>query len=183
RQGRAVSEIVAALENAISKRVVAIDIPRSGSPIEEDLEYHLDMAMTLLPDDTVLLSDPAAGEAYAPATWKRTGDRQLRIDAVANRLFAIEQRLESHGLAVERIPALLLPSDSSVATYVNVLQETDATQRVVYLPQYGFEAIDRAAVERFQQLGYGVHPIRLNNIYRAGGSLRCLVNVVARKTQ
>jgi N-dimethylarginine dimethylaminohydrolase len=182
RQRQSAGEIATALENAIGKRVVSIDIPRSDSPIEEDLEYHLDMAMTVLADDTVLLSDPAAGEAFAPATWERTSARQRRIDAVAQRLLAIEQLLKAQGFAVLRMPALLLPSDSSVATYVNVLQEIDGTRREVYLPQYGFAAIDQAARERFEQLDYVVHPVRVERIYQAGGSLRCLVNVVARKT-
>jgi hypothetical protein len=51
----------------------------------------------------------------------------------------------------------------------------------VYLPRYGLDALDRAAVRAWEALGYEVHPVgglAVSAMY--GGALRCAVKVLER---
>lgn len=68
-------------------------------------------------------------------------------------------------------------------TYNNVLLETiaDSRQRTVYLPQYGWQLFDEAAVGVWRELGYTVKPVpgfAVSAMY--GGALRCAVKVLER---
>ena len=66
-------------------------------------------------------------------------------------------------------------------TYNNVIIEADAAGRRVYLPRYGWPAIDDAARDAWTALGFAVRPIdglTISAMY--GGALRCAVKVLAR---
>ncbi len=66
-------------------------------------------------------------------------------------------------------------------TYNNVLMETLPDRRVVYLPQYGWPAMDAAARAAWERIGYevvGVEDLATSAI--SGGSLRCCVKVLKR---
>lgn len=66
-------------------------------------------------------------------------------------------------------------------TYNNVLTETVGEKRIVYLPQYGWKAMDAAARKAWQEAGYevvGVEGLATSAMY--GGSLRCCTKVLAR---
>jgi len=111
---------------------------------------------------------------------------------------ALARTLQERGFEVRRVPFLQTwtngddvesPSerpfrsvlDYPVLTYNNVLVETRADRKFVYLPQYGLDALDRAARERWQTMGYDVIPIRgftTSALY--GGALRCSVKVLSR---
>lgn len=68
-----------------------------------------------------------------------------------------------------------------VLTYSNVLMETGAAARTVYLPQYGFRALDRAAARVWRDLGWRVEPVGgLTTSAMHRGSLRCCVKVLRR---
>ncbi len=67
-------------------------------------------------------------------------------------------------------------------TYANVLleQPTEGTW-VVYLPQYGFDPLDRAARRTWEGLGCRVVAVEgLAASAMCGGSLRCCVKVLER---
>jgi hypothetical protein len=67
-------------------------------------------------------------------------------------------------------------------TYNNVIIEADATGRRVYLPRYGWPAMDDAAREAWTALGFAARPIdglTISAMY--GGALRCSVKVLSRK--
>ena len=69
-------------------------------------------------------------------------------------------------------------------TYNNVLLESAAGERTVYLPQYGWEALDAAAREAWQAAGWRVvpvHGLEISAMY--GGSLRCCVKVLERTAE
>lgn len=128
------------------------------------------------------------------------GSTQAAVDGshrLADYFDALAKTLEERGFQVHRTPLLqTFPSgddelaserpfrevlDYPVLTYNNVILETRGAQRVVYLPQYGFEAMDRAARELWQSLGYEVTPVAgftTSALY--GGALRCSVKVLAR---
>lgn len=66
-------------------------------------------------------------------------------------------------------------------TYNNVLVEEDARGRVVYLPRYGWAAMDESARQAWESLGFATRPIdglTISAMY--GGALRCAVKVLAR---
>ena len=66
-------------------------------------------------------------------------------------------------------------------TYNNVLLEADGAVRTVYLPQYGWPRLDRAAAAAWQQLGYRVITIPgFTTTAMYGGALRCSVKVLSR---
>jgi hypothetical protein len=66
-------------------------------------------------------------------------------------------------------------------TYLNVIIDERPERCVVYLPTFaGFEALNAAAIRRWQLAGYEVQPIDCTTAYPHGGSLRCLVNVLDR---
>ncbi len=66
-------------------------------------------------------------------------------------------------------------------TYNNVLIEKRAGRRTVYLPRYGWEAMDRAASKAWTDTGLHVVPVDgLITSAMYGGSLRCCVKVLRR---
>lgn len=114
-----------------------------------------------------------------------------RSRAIGPALDGIAQSLEGYGYKVERMPLLdggpeTLDSNDGeptgvaaypMLTYNNVLlSESD-----VYLPAYGWPAMDRAARDRWQALGFQPHAIEgltISAMY--GGALRCSVKVLDR---
>lgn len=66
-------------------------------------------------------------------------------------------------------------------TYNNVLLETVGGRRIVYLPQYGWDALDRTAREVWGRLVDDVTPVSGFAVCAMyGGSLRCCTKVLAR---
>lgn len=66
-------------------------------------------------------------------------------------------------------------------TYNNVLMERGEEGEVVYLPQYGWPAFDRAAVRAWEEAGFKVKKVgglTISAMY--GGSLRCCAKVLER---
>lgn len=114
--------------------------------------------------------------------------------AAVDYLDVLAARLQERGLRVSRIPMLfdaaapesgedesrrLLPYP--MLSYNNVLVEHRDGRPVVYLPQYGFEALDRAARDAWHALGFevrAVHGYASSALH--GGALRCGAKVLAR---
>lgn len=66
-------------------------------------------------------------------------------------------------------------------TYNNVLIENRENQSIVYLPQYGFAALDEIAAQSWRKLGFQVKQIQgfsTSAIY--GGGMRCCTKVLLR---
>ena len=112
---------------------------------------------------------------------------------LAPALDAIAKQLSHAGYSVVRIPALI-PSQNRSAddfngdavrypfvSYSNVLVEVRQNQPVVYLPQYGFAKLDKAAIQTWDALGFKVKPVpgfSTSSMY--GGGLRCCTKVLLR---
>ncbi len=112
---------------------------------------------------------------------------------LAPELDSIAQQLSHAGYRVVRVPALI-PDQTEAGresldrairypflSYSNVLIENRRNQPVVYLPQYGFEKLDDAAVKTWASLGYSVKPVAgfaTSSMY--GGGLRCCTKVLLR---
>jgi hypothetical protein len=114
---------------------------------------------------------------------------------VAPLLDGVASALERQGYRVERIPFLYggpetLPGADEeramragypMLTYNNVLVEEDRDGRRVYLPRYGWSAMDEAASQAWQRLRFAARPIdglTISAMY--GGALRCAVKVLVR---
>ena len=135
------------------------------------------------------------GPLMAPRSRDRT---RAMIDAsrtMAPLLDDVAKSLERYGYRVMRIPFLFGgPENTATAageqslragypmlTYNNVLIESDADGKRVYLPRYGWPALDIAARQTWEALGFATRPIdglTISAMY--GGALRCAVKVLRR---
>ncbi len=105
----------------------------------------------------------------------------------------IAESLETYGYEIHRMPFLHggptseggenMPQVSSpsfpMLTYNNVLQEHSQSSQRVYVPTYGLSALDRAAINVWEDLGFETEPIsgfEISAMY--GGALRCAVKVL-----
>jgi hypothetical protein len=111
-------------------------------------------------------------------------------------LDGLADALAKTGYAVERIPFLFggpqlssdgeslsgrLGPDYPMLSYNNVLLEADVDGEVVYLPRYGWPAMDRAATRAWSEIGFeprAIDGLTVSAMY--GGALRCSVKVLER---
>ncbi len=119
-------------------------------------------------------------------------------NGIAAAIDGLAESLERLGFEIERVPYLeprAAPAESLARgesipgqpgypqiTYNNVLIENLENSARVYLPEYGWPALDRAAAKTWQDLGYevvGVPGFTTSAMY--GGALRCSVKVLARR--
>ena len=119
--------------------------------------------------------------------------------AIANDLDRLASELAKRGYRVSRMPFLQCsqqnePTESDpvqrpgsgpgypTLTYNNVLIEHRSGAAIVYLPQYGWDALDAAAQSAWRELGFDIRPVNglaVSAMY--GGSLRCCVKVLGRR--
>jgi hypothetical protein len=139
--------------------------------------HHIMMYAVPLDDRTALVGDVRAGLQLAGDAVAHDPDVELH----AARFDRVASLLEQSGIAVVRIPVVVLPGAGSYVTYTNALFDRDAAgRRVVYLPTYRLPALDDRATALYQALGYRVVPVDVASIYTLNGSLGCLVNVMER---
>ena len=147
--------------------------------------HHAGMYMMLIGEGRVMVGDPslarqlladvAAPGGLLPGGADFTEATQELFDAVATQCRAA-------GLEVIRIPTVCDPDGRTYLAYLNALLDVVDGRRIVYMPTYrGAEPINEAAAAVWRQAGYEVRPVDCTTAYRHGGSLRCLVNVLARR--
>lgn len=117
--------------------------------------------------------------------------------AIAGAIDRVGASLEKLGFEIFRVPYLQRSLDRQQAiadgetipanpgypqiTFNNVLLESDGGEKTVYLPTYGWESFDRAAVETWHKLGYRVTTVPgFTTTAMYGGALRCSVKVLSR---
>lgn len=141
---------------------------------------------------------PAAASddtAETPALRGATARVVSAAPLLADYFDALSETLEARGYVVHRMPLLFDATDNEqdtdepyrgvlaypVLTYNNVLLEERNGVARVYLPQYGFPALDDAAREQWRALGYEVYAVggyAMSALY--GGALRCSAKVLKR---
>ncbi|MDH3763774.1 MAG: agmatine deiminase family protein, partial [Gammaproteobacteria bacterium] len=111
-------------------------------------------------------------------------------NAIAAAMDGVAEKLEQLGFDVARVPFLYRKPDLSAViaagetipgkpdypqiTYNNVLLETINGEKTVYLPAYGWAALDTAAAEAWRAQGYTVVIIPgFTTTAMYGGALRC----------
>jgi N-dimethylarginine dimethylaminohydrolase len=139
-----------------------------------------------------VLYDPKGKSILPPKVVGQTSKAVTETLSIANDLDKLAGSLEKRGYEVWRVPFLSRTDTISASkkeavpeypclTYNNVLMETAGKDRIVYLPQYGWPAMDEAASKVWRKAGYRVVPVyglTISSMY--GGSLRCCVKVVER---
>ena len=166
--------------------------------LDDPYNYHIDMCLTLLPGNVVLLGDPSLGMAaldsdseenrqrfydrvrywrsvygYAFGNVSMEITRQL-TEKYQQRVDRLAESLEREGFNVQRIPIILGDEHGGgvkpIATYNNVIfDEND-----VLLPQYGIAA-DAAAGREYGNRGYEVKPLNAAFVSMVEeGCARCL---------
>ncbi len=151
-------------------------------------DHHIGMFVTPLGGGRVAYGDPdvalaALGLREGEAATVEVGGEPLALDLSPARLARfrnVRAALEAHGLEAVPVPILPAAGNYVFLSYDNVLLERRADGLHVVLPTYGVDALDRAAVEAWEALGATVHPVRVDGVFRLGGSVRCLVAPLVR---
>jgi hypothetical protein len=153
-------------------------------------DHHVGMYMMPIGGRRVLVGDPRIARMLlsgrqqdaaavrsmlaAAGGWDAGCETQRRFDAVA-------ACCREAGYAVHRIPVVPAADGRTYLTYCNVLLDERDGTRTVYMPVYrGAGILNRAAAAAWRKEGYTVRRVDCTRVYRHGGSLRCLVNVLER---
>ena len=187
--GRRIAVADAAAGAAIAERALK-ENPASVTAFERWCEEHF------FGDPAIRELTGIRGPLTAPQVTGRTAEMVAKSKEVAPLLDGVAASLERHGYRVVRVPFLFggpetdrgADDDSDrmraaypMLTYNNVIVDTDGSGSRVYLPRYGWPAMDDAAREAWRAQGFEVRTIdglTISSMY--GGALRCAVKVLAR---
>lgn len=181
--GRERSETKRGLLEALGRDLVIIGEISGCVPWE-----HVDMYVTPVGDDTLLVASPTvalmllSGDPCVTIESDSATDPILFVCDLMDRydeFDAVADQLATYDYAIIRLPALSQATEWMI-TYNNVLMEERDGIRVVYMPVYGMARLDRAAEAVYRSLGFEVRRIDVSGIYQSGGALRCMVNVLRR---
>lgn len=178
----------AAAGAAIAERALQDD-PASVAAFERWCEEHF------FGDPAIRELTGKDGALTPPQVTGRTMDMIAKSREAAPLLDGVAASLERLGYRVARVPLLFGGPEAEpeaggtermraaypMLTYNNVIVETGESGSRVYLPRYGWPAIDNAARDAWAALGFTVQPIdglTISAMY--GGALRCAVKVLAR---
>jgi hypothetical protein len=173
---------------AIAERALK-ENPASVAAFEKWCEEHF------FGDPAIRELKGADGPLTAPRVTGRTAEMIAKSREVAPLLDGVAASLEKHGYRVVRVPLLFGGPEAEpdggdagkmraaypMLTYNNVILEAGPAGQHVYLPRYGWPAMDDAAREAWTALGFTPRPVdglTISAMY--GGALRCAVKVLAR---
>jgi hypothetical protein len=171
-----INSTVAHLQSAVARSFGGDTLVWLGEAAGDVPEHHIMMYAVPLDDRHALVGDVREGLALAGDGVAHDPD----VATQAARFDRVAMLLAARGIAVTRVPVVVLPGAGSYVTYTNALFDRDASGPIVYLPTYEQPALDARAAEIYRQLGYRVVPIDVSTIYTLDGSLGCLVNVMER---
>jgi len=178
-----VQELSRRLRAWLGMRVIVLGQEPGDTP-----RHHLAMYMTPLKDKVVLVGDARAaralvGEGFAPGELSSETAEPLRADfsdATVARFDRAAEELGRNGYRVERIPNVPF-DDKTYISYTNAVFETRDSANIAYMPVYGIDALDAAAKQAYERLGWQVKPVRVRSVYPHHGTIGCLVNVLRRR--
>lgn len=148
--------------------------------------HHIGMFVTPLDDHRIMVGDPDMGLALFDRSKSDASVLPYPIDRreqTLQRFRNVIAQLDAAGFELIRVPLVPLTDGLTYITYNNVLLEHRDGALHAYVPQFGLPAMDRAGRDAFAAAGVVVHPIRVANIYRYNGTVRCLVNIVRRASR
>jgi len=176
-------ELLRILSTRLKRRVILLD----QSP-----DHHAGMFMVAAGGRRMLVGDPDLGRrsvigegaadssAAAEVLEKLPGGADFSPET--QRLFdAVAAQCAAEGYQVTRLPVVPARNGRTYLTYANVLIDQQGARRIVYLPFYhGVEALNATARAVWEGLGYEIRPVDCSSVYRHGGCLHCLVNILER---
>ena len=186
--GRRIAVADSAAGAAIAERALK-ENPASVAAFEKWCEEHF------FGDPAIRELTGVDGPLTAPHVTGRTAEMIAKSREVAPLLDGIAASLERYGYRVVRVPLLFGGPEAEpeagdtgrmraaypMLTYNNVIVEADEDGHRVYLPRYGWPAMDDAARAAWAALGFAARPIdglTISAMY--GGALRCAVKVLSR---
>lgn len=151
-------------------------------------DHHLGMYLTVMGKkaavgdvtlaEAVLKDHPDLHTALQPGGG--VADAVFRND-LSRRLDFVARKMQDLGYTVVRVPLLPSMKERAWMSYNNGIVETRGSETIFYMPTFGVKELDHAAADCFTtEMGCRVVPIDCSGIWQLGGSLHCLVNVVAR---
>jgi len=152
---------------------------------------HIDMYVTPISDDTVMVASPRMaemiletllGEEGSESIVADTGIGECAADSLQERFDNVASSLERQGYRVIRLPCIVNEAENYMVTYNNVIMDTRNGQRAVFMPVYDQPCLDLAAEAIYHGLGFEVHTINVADVYTNGGAVRCLFNVAQRRS-
>jgi len=162
------------------RRVTGREPVLIGRRPEDVPPHHVGMFLTPLGGRTVLVADPVAGLRLLPKGARLPLPVERRPSFLARFAF-VARDLARAGFRVVRVPLVPLSDGVTYVTYNNAVLERRADGRLhAYVPQFGLPALDAAGRAAYESQGVIVHGIDVRRIYRHNGTVRCLVNVLAR---
>lgn len=186
-------EIIQKLEGMFGKNVVIIGDKDHRAPFD-----HVDMYLTPIGKKTLLLGDSKLAVDLLletddslildPPIFKKQIELNLS-ENISGALEMVKDKLENQGFRVIRIPYFGVTYSTQILhgkfarfiTYNNVLIEEKGKEKIVYLPIYGIESLDKKAIEIYESLGFKVKEVEIGmGITKFGGSIRCLSKIVER---
>lgn len=180
------------LEAQFGKTVMFIPAFDTVEEMAGDLDFHLDMFLTLTGENSVLLADPDWGDRLAvqmaaegfelPPPTDDAAEQTTPPATTRRRIELVRNQLQRAGVRIDRVPLYLVPGEGYSVSYNNVLQEETPSGFVVYLPYYGAGPLDAAAADVYSQLGYQIRPVDVRGVFQGQGALRCVVNVIGRQS-
>lgn len=147
---------------------------------------HLDMYMTPIADDTILIASPVLADRLMLQSGGRSEWPWLVASAADPRELqdlydSVAREVADFGYHVMRLPVVVDRLNDWMVTYNNVIFDTIDGIPTVYMPIYNIPALDRAAERIYRRLGYDVQTIDVSRVFTLGGTVRCLTNVTARQ--
>jgi hypothetical protein len=163
------------------------DVVMLGTEVGDVPRHHMSMYMAPLGDGTVLVGDPEAGARivgrdYVPGEVSPETGAPLRADfspETVRRFERAARDLAAAGFRIVRIPTVPF-DDKTYFAYTNGVYETREGRRTAWVPSFDVPALDAAAREVYEGLGFHVAPVSVRAIYTQHGTIGCMVNVVAR---
>ncbi len=148
---------------------------------------HIDMYLTPIGDNTILVASPRMAEMIrlghcdgdmdcVDKTWFES----CSTDSFQQCLDDVAKQMQRNGYQVLRLPAVVNASEYAMVTYNNVIVDYRGGVRTVYMPTYGFPVLDSMAAAIYRSLGFEVKTVDVSQIYLRGGAVRCLTNVTER---
>jgi len=198
-------------ETKYGHKVTIIGDDDPNTPIvEKPATFHMDMGMTPIDSDKILVGDPSiAVAAVNNMTAEQRADHNARLNSAlglpaGNDTLAelVEEstvnephlqhnfdvnakKVADEGYMIDRLPYLQGPPGRSWVTYNNCLMESytrdDGSKvRRVFLPTYDLPILDGIAKETYEKQGFEVIPLNLAALTSWRGAIRCISNVLDR---
>jgi hypothetical protein len=172
-------DLLAAIGITFGKKVVCI-----GTHPQEIPDHHIGMVLTPLGNGRLAVADPDLGLQLC---------QELNITDIAG--VAVEtnsaryqpfrniiQQLQDQHIEFVRVPMILTVLPRVYATYNNAIVEERNGVRRIFMPTYGVPELDQHAASLFERQGLQVIPVRVSNLFKHTGSLRCLVGIIQRNS-